>query len=216
MPTFAWLVIAAGAWVATLCATCALLVAAARADAQTPAARASRIADRPAWPVCAAVWMTCSIGSGRASARSSLPLGLGPASRFRSAAAGGAAARVESIRALRRTAGRSLGLALVAAVLAATASPAAASPALTADPTSIDFGSGDIHAQNQNGPFTPVTLTNTSDDPVSVTSVQVSGLDASSFAVNYGCRSVGSGQSCQVQVAFRPTHPGAVSANLVV
>src|SRR3954470_4575848 len=86
----------------------------------------------------------------------------------------------ENTRAMRRTAGRSL--ALVAAVLAATASPAAASPALTADPTSIDFGSADIHPQNQNDPFTPVTLTNTSDDAVSVPSVQVS--DVLSFAVN--------------------------------
>src|SRR4051794_16187600 len=164
MPTIAWLVIGAGAWVATLCATCALLMAAARADAQTPAARTRRIADSPTWPPCAAAWTTGSIGSGRASARSSLPLCLGPARPARSAAAGRAAALVRNTRALRRTAGRSFALALVAAVPPPPATPAAASPALTADPTSIDFGSRDIHAQNQNGPFTPVTLTNTSDD----------------------------------------------------
>jgi hypothetical protein len=117
---------------------------------------------------------------------------------------------------MRRMAGRSLGLAVVVAVFAWTASPAVASPDLTADPASIVFDNADIHPQNQNGPFTPVTLTNTSGDAVNVTSATVTGADADSFQSNNGCGFLDSGQSCQVQVRFTPTHVGAVSADLVV
>jgi hypothetical protein len=115
-----------------------------------------------------------------------------------------------------RTAAPSLALLVVATTLAWMASTAAASPALTADPTSVDFGDGDVHAQNQNGPFTPVTLTNGSVDSVTVTSVMVDGSDAASFEIGNGCSSLGSGQSCQVQVRFKPTHLGPVAADLVV
>ena len=114
------------------------------------------------------------------------------------------------------TAARSLALLVVAAALASTASPAVASPALTANPTSVDFGNGDIHPQNQNGPFTSVTLTNDSGDSVTVTSAAVAGSDAASFEINSGCGFVAAGQSCQVQLRFRPTHLGAVTADLVV
>lgn len=111
----------------------------------------------------------------------------------------------------------SLALLVVATTLAWTASPAAASPALTAEPTSVDFGDGDVHAQNQNGPFRTVTLTNDSGDSVTVTSVTVEGADAASFEFNgNGCGFLGSGQSCQVQVRFKPTHLGPVAADLVV
>jgi hypothetical protein len=110
----------------------------------------------------------------------------------------------------------SLALLVVATTLAWPASPAAASPKLTADPTRVDFGNGDIHPQNQNGPFTPVTLTNGSVDSVTVTSVTVEGSDAASFEFNNGCGFLAPGQSCQVQVRFKPTRLGSVAADLVV
>jgi hypothetical protein len=113
-------------------------------------------------------------------------------------------------------AARWLSLFGVAAAFGCAAAPALASPALTADPSSLDFGSADIHPQNQNGPFTPVTLTNVSADSVNVTSVALAGSDAASFQTNNNCGFLDVGQSCQVQLRFQPTHLGAVTADLLV
>jgi hypothetical protein len=121
--------------------------------------------------------------------------------------------------AVARRAARATVLLVLVAALAWFASPAAASPALTADPTSLDFGDGDIHPQNQNNVFRSVTLTNTGNDAVSVTSTNVIGTNDTSFTVNNNnCASafLFPGQQCQVQLRFTPTVLGPVSAQLDV
>jgi hypothetical protein len=112
-------------------------------------------------------------------------------------------------------------LLVVAAALAWSASPAAASPALTATPDPVTFGDGDIHAQNTNRPTLTVTLDYDQPDigPVTVTPATVIGPDASSFTIAYdNCQGaiLYPGNSCQLGLRFVPAALGPRTATLAI
>ena len=73
---------------------------------------------------------------------------------------------------------------------------------LTADPTSVDFGSVEV---GETASATTVTLTNSGDDPLDVTAVTLSGDDVADFTHTFTDPvTLGSGESSTIDVSFAP------------
>jgi hypothetical protein len=95
---------------------------------------------------------------------------------------------------------------------AATSTPAATGDSLSASPASVVFGGitvGDFGAVAD-----PVTLTNTSTSPVTVTGVTIGGADYEDFSETDNCDTVAAGSTCTVEVTFQPGALGLRSATL--
>ena len=91
----------------------------------------------------------------------------------------------------------------------------AATPAATASPDSVNFGT---QAQGTTSPSSPtVYLTNTGNLPFDASNVSITGANASSFQISYqGCSAVIviPGRNCGVTTTFTPTATGPLSAAL--
>lgn len=62
-----------------------------------------------------------------------------------------------------------------------------------------------------------VTVTNTEDKPLAISSISIDGEDTHSFSQTNNCgKSLGVGKSCTVDVRFTPTSPGQKEASLMV
>ncbi len=89
-----------------------------------------------------------------------------------------------------------------------------ATGALSISPTSLSFGSQLVGSSSA---AQSVTLTNSGNAALSISSVAVSGTNASSFAQNNNCgSSVAAGGTCAIAVSFSPSTSGALTALLTV
>jgi hypothetical protein len=91
-----------------------------------------------------------------------------------------------------------------------------ATPVITLDPTSVDFGPQAVAAP---GPTMTVTLTNNGAAPIEIRSAEATGDAASDFAVaSDTCSSttIPTGGTCTVGVAFTPTNVGSRIAVLTL
>jgi spore coat protein A len=93
-------------------------------------------------------------------------------------------------------------------------------PAITVNPGTGSFGNV---AVNYTSYPTTVTISNTTGNgfPISVTGISLTGSDPGMFILNNGScgtlpKPLNDGASCNVQVSFKPTAPGALSASLNV
>jgi hypothetical protein len=101
-------------------------------------------------------------------------------------------------------------------VLSLLALPASALAALTPAPASYDWGNVNRYGTSPSQTF---TFTNNEGSPVNVSSVSLSGTDASQFSTfNNNCpgANLNDGDSCSVAVQVQPTSAGAKSASLDV
>ena len=87
------------------------------------------------------------------------------------------------------------------------------SPGISASPISITFASQPISTVSE---ASAVTITNTGNASLAVTSVSVTGTDASSFTPTNGCTTVAPSATCAVSLTFKPTITGAKTANLSI
>ncbi|HEX8997896.1 MAG TPA: choice-of-anchor D domain-containing protein [Ktedonobacterales bacterium] len=93
----------------------------------------------------------------------------------------------------------------------------ATDPAVTLNPTSINFG-----GQNIGSTSAPqaVTLTNSGNGALSVTSISLTGTNASDFAQTNTCptgaNTLAVGASCTISVTFSPTASGARTASVSI
>jgi hypothetical protein len=91
---------------------------------------------------------------------------------------------------------------------------ASATPTITLTPTSIAFPVTVVGATSD---FQTVTVKNTGTPAVTLTSITLSGTNATSFVDLSGCgASLASGASCSVYVSFKPAAAGALTATLNV
>src|SRR4029079_16797027 len=115
---------------------------------------------------------------------------------------------------MKKAGSKALIVGMVALVLGVT--PAAASAALTPNPTSYDWGNIDRYQQSSAQAF---DFTNHEGVGVSAGQAQLTGLDAAEFSISSdGCNgaSLADGDSCQVQVFVNPQSVGPKSASLEV
>ncbi len=101
-------------------------------------------------------------------------------------------------------------------VLSLLAVPASALAALTPAPASYDWGNVNRYGTSPSQTF---TFTNNEGSPVNVSSVSLSGTDASQFSTfdnNCPGANLNDGDSCSVAVQVQPTSAGAKSASLDV
>ena len=96
--------------------------------------------------------------------------------------------------------------------LLAAPSFAAAAGDLTPNPTQLDFGTQGIHQGST--PSQSVKFENLTGADLSVSSVSIVGTDAANFISNNDCSFVVDGTSCDVNVAFNPTTPVPMSAQI--
>lgn len=113
---------------------------------------------------------------------------------------------------------RSVALAaiLFLAMLLAAAT-ASAQPPVEASPAQLQYGAVDLHFGGN--PQQNVKVTDNTVEPLLVTGAELSGADASSFQiVNDSCSAtfVGAGESCSLEVVFKPGARGAYAATLVL
>ena len=81
-------------------------------------------------------------------------------------------------------------------------------------PDSLDFGR--VIANQTAGPET-VTLTNTGNTALNITSIAISGTNAADFSQTNTCNSnVAAGMSCAISVTFKPTGRGSFSADVSI
>jgi hypothetical protein len=91
---------------------------------------------------------------------------------------------------------------------------AAAAPVVNLSPTSLDFGN--LAVGTTSSPQI-VTLTNTGNATLSITSIVVTGTNASDFAQNNTCGStVVAGSNCTISVTFTPSATGTRTASLSI
>ena len=90
----------------------------------------------------------------------------------------------------------------------------AAAPVAGLSPTTLGFGNQTINTTS--APQT-VVLSNTGNAPLTITSITITGTNASSFAQTNKCGgSVAAGSSCSISVMFAPSATGAAAAMLSV
>lgn len=81
-------------------------------------------------------------------------------------------------------------------------------------PSSLTFGS---EAVGSSTATKQVTLTNPGSSTLSISSIAITGTDASSFVLNYTCGStLAAGASCLMNVAFHPATTGALTAEITI
>jgi len=125
----------------------------------------------------------------------------------------------------RRGAQLRVALALGAGVIAAVAmcvplgaaAPALTGPIVTLSPTSLTFADQPVGTRSE---ARAVTLTNTGDTPLTISTVHLTGPDAQDFGESAMCPVnpdvLPAGASCQIYVAFGPDSAGAKSAALEI
>jgi subtilase family serine protease len=88
-------------------------------------------------------------------------------------------------------------------------------PAVTLSPTSLTFAGTLV---GSSAATQSVTLTNSGDGPLSVSTVSVSGTNASSFTEKDTCAgtSVAAASTCTITVTFTPTTTGTLSASISI
>ena len=93
--------------------------------------------------------------------------------------------------------------------------PLTAAPAMTASPTSLNFGERLV---GTSGTSQTVTVKNTGSAPMTVSGASVGGTNASDFSVVSGScgSSVAAGASCSIAVNFTPSAAGTRSASLSI
>jgi len=91
---------------------------------------------------------------------------------------------------------------------------AVSTPAVTLAPTSLNFGD---QATGTGSPTLAVTLDNTGNSALSISSIAVSGANAADFAQTNNCAgSVAAGASCSISVVFTPGQTGSRSGQIVI
>jgi Abnormal spindle-like microcephaly-assoc'd, ASPM-SPD-2-Hydin len=116
-------------------------------------------------------------------------------------------------------------LALGAGVIAAvamcvplgSAAPALTGPNVTLSPTSVAFGDQPVGTRSD---ARSVTLTNTGDTPLTISTIHLTGSDTQDFGVGAMCPInpdvLPAGASCEIYVAFAPDSAGTKSATLEI
>ncbi|HZC06970.1 MAG TPA: N,N-dimethylformamidase beta subunit family domain-containing protein, partial [Ktedonobacterales bacterium] len=93
----------------------------------------------------------------------------------------------------------------------------ATDPAVTLNPTSVNFGGQNIGSTS--APQT-VTLTNSGNGPLSISNISLAGTNASDFAQTNTCptgtSTLAVGANCTINVTFSPTASGARTASLSI
>src|SRR5579884_1486611 len=94
---------------------------------------------------------------------------------------------------------------------------AASGPGVSFSPTTLSFPAGKVGVKSD---ALPVTVTNSGDAPLAISTVQITGTDASDFSQSAVCPispdTLAAGGSCTIWVAVTPDSPGPKSASLVV
>jgi hypothetical protein len=91
---------------------------------------------------------------------------------------------------------------------------AVSTPAVTLAPASLNFGDQAVGAAS---PTLAVTLDNTGNSGLSISSIAISGTSAADFAQTNTCTSsVAPGASCSISVVFKPAKTGSSSAQIVI
>ncbi|MBO0780431.1 MAG: choice-of-anchor D domain-containing protein, partial [Ktedonobacteraceae bacterium] len=87
-------------------------------------------------------------------------------------------------------------------------------PAVTLNPASLSFGNQNV---NTTSAARAVTLTNSGGAALTISSITISGTNASYFAQDNNCpSSLAAGANCTINVSFTPTGAGNSSANLTI
>ena len=90
-------------------------------------------------------------------------------------------------------------------------------PAVTLAPTSLSFGNQNVGTTSA---AQTVTLTNSGNAPLTITSIVVSGVNAADFAQTNTCpispNTLAAGANCAMTVTFTPSATGARSANISI
>jgi len=87
-------------------------------------------------------------------------------------------------------------------------------PVVNTNPNSLSFGNQSINTTSGNQ---TITLTNTGDASLTITSIAAGGTDSSQFNVSDDCgASLAASASCTITVSFAPTSTGAKSANVTI
>ena len=101
--------------------------------------------------------------------------------------------------------------------VALTGSGMISAPAVTLNPTSVSFGNQNVGTTSATH---AITLTNSGTAPLTITSVAVSGANASDFGEINTCpispSTLAANASCTISVTFTPSATGARSANVSI
>jgi hypothetical protein len=93
-----------------------------------------------------------------------------------------------------------------------TVQPVPRGPVFSQNPTALDFGNRLLLS---NGPESTVTITNTGDQPLTITAVTPVGVNPADYTVSGNtCQTVAPAGQCRVSVKFSPRLPGARPATL--
>ena len=91
---------------------------------------------------------------------------------------------------------------------------AVSTPAVTLAPASLNFGDQSVGAAS---PTLAVTLDNTGNSGLSISSIAISGMNAADFAQTNNCTSsVAAGASCSISIVFTPAAMGSRSGQIVI
>jgi hypothetical protein len=93
-----------------------------------------------------------------------------------------------------------------------TKESAAGTAVISLTPTSLSFS----QTLNTTSAARSVTVSNTGNAALTISGVTVAGSDASQFAQTNNCSSVAAGNSCTINVTFRPTSAGSKSAQISI
>jgi len=88
----------------------------------------------------------------------------------------------------------------------------AAIPAATVNPATLSFSG----AVNTTSSAQTITVSNTGNATLTISSVSLGGTDASQYAQTNTCSSVAAGSSCTISVTFTPTSSGSKSASVSI
>src|SRR6266567_2709167 len=93
--------------------------------------------------------------------------------------------------------------------LTETAVPPSSGPVVSISPTSLTFGNQQV---GTNSAIQTITLSNTGNSPLSISTMLIAGSNAKDFSQTHTCtHSLPAGASCTISVTFTPTQPGTRS-----
>jgi hypothetical protein len=87
------------------------------------------------------------------------------------------------------------------------------SPSLGANPMSVSFADQQV---GMTGAPSVISISNGGSATLTISTVELSGTNAGSFAETNDCSTVAPGASCNISVTFGPLFAGALSATLMV
>jgi regulation of enolase protein 1 (concanavalin A-like superfamily) len=86
------------------------------------------------------------------------------------------------------------------------------SPVVSLNPTALSFGSVNVGSDS---PYETVTLSNTGTATLTISSISIAGTDSSDFSETNNCgSSLNAGSACLVDITFKPSAAGSLSATL--